>query len=313
MPDDEVEAHPDEDVEVPDDADRAEGADTGAGAAAVDAIADGPVAPLARDDLATAGPGARRVRLVLIVVAVLVAGLLVGRLTASGDDEGEDAVAGSGTTPEGGVEFPVGDVNRTGYWGFVNLRPIVIDTFDRPDDPDSLGDAGEGGTWEPVAGTWGVRDDAATTSGGSGDGPFLAVVPDGNGDGLTEVTMSVVEQGAGLVFRFLDASNYWSVTAEPGIGSWSVNRVIDGEAELVGEMPGPTADNTTVSVEQKGSILRFLLDGQEYLALTDGALADQLQGGLIASGSTTGEARWNRFLVLAYAEDASATPTTAPA
>jgi hypothetical protein len=247
------------------------------------------------------------------VVAVLVAGLLVGRITAGGDDSGGEEATGAGTTPEGGVEFPVGDVNRTGYWGFVNLRPIVIDTFDRADNPDSLGDAGEGGTWEPVAGTWGTREDAAVTSGGSGDGPFLAVVPDGNGDGLTEVTMTVVEEGAGLVFRFLDAANYWSITANPGVGTWSVNRVIDGESELVGELAGPTGDNTTLSVEQKGSALRFLLDGQEYLAVTDGALADQLQGGIIAAGTTNGEARWNRFLVLAYPEDASgATTTTAP-
>ena len=309
MPDDEVEAQPDEnDAETPD----------AFATAAAKAKAGGeaplaPAEPLARDDLATGGPGAGRVRIVLIVVAVLVAGLLVGRLTASGDDSGGDETADAGTAPEGGVEFPVGDVNRTGYWGFVNLRPIVQDTFDRADDPDSMGDAGEGGTWEPVVGTWGIREDAAVTAGGEGNGPFLTVVPDGNGDGLTEVTMTVVEEGAGLVFRFLDADNHWSITANPGVGTWSVDRVIDGESELVGELAGPTGDDTTLSVEQKGSSLRFLLDGEEYLALTDGALADQLQGGLIAAGSTNGEARWNRFLVLAYPDDASgATTTTAP-
>ena len=147
-----------------------------------------------------------------------------------------------------------------------SLTPIVIDTFDRADDPDSLGDAGEGGTWDPVAGTWGIRDDAAVTSGGAGEGPVprRRAPADGRGDGLTEVTMTVVEDGAGLVFRYLDPQNYWSIVANPGVGTWTVNRTIDGDAELAGELPGPTNDNVTISVEQKGSNLRFLLDGVEY-------------------------------------------------
>jgi hypothetical protein len=283
-----------------------------------DAIAEGgdgaeaPVAPLQRDELGGGGGLSPKVKIALGVVAVLVLGLLIGRLTA-GDDDGGGEGDGEALPAEGGVDFPAGDVNRTGYWGFVSLTPITIDTFDRADDPTSLGDAGEGGTWEAVNGTWGIREDAAFTSGGTGDGPFLAVVPQGEGDGLTEVTMTVVEEGAGLVFRYLDPENYWAITANPGVGSWSVNRVIDGEAELVGELPGPTADNTTVSVEQKGTSLRFLLDGLEYLALTDGALADQLQGGMIASGATTGEARWNRFLVLTYPPEGTDTTTTTAA
>ena len=73
-----------------------------------------------------------------------------------------------------------------------------------------------------MSGTWGIGDDAALTSGGStGDEPNIAVVPQGTGDGLTEVTMTVVEEGAGLVFRYLDPENYWSVTANPGVGSWT--------------------------------------------------------------------------------------------
>ena len=154
------------------------------------------------------------------------------------------------------------------------------------------------------SGTWGIRDDAAATSGGTGEGPFLAVVPGGGrGDGLTEVTMTVVEDGAGLVFRYLDPENYWSIVANQGVGTWTVNRTIDGDAEVAGEFPGPTNDDVTISVEQKGSGLRFMADGVEFGSIpADGALADQLQGGLIAAGTTQGEARWNRFLVMTYGE-----------
>lgn len=270
---------------------------------------EGAAAPtLTRDQLGGGGPS--KLPIALLVIAALIVGFFGGRLTAP-DEQGDDTPTAGGTTEDGGLAFPSGDQNRTGYWGFAGLEPIAIDTFDRADDPASLGDAGSGQAWEAVNGTWGIRDDAALTSGGSGDAPFLAVVPEGTGDGLTEVTMTVVEEGSGLVFRYLDARNYWSVTANPGVGSWSVNRVIDGESELVGEALGPTNDGVTVSTTQDGSTVRILLEGEEKLSLTDAALGEQLQGGIIAASTTTGQARWDRFLVMRFRETDGATTTTA--
>jgi len=271
-----------------------------------------PAATLTRDDL---GPPTRsKLPIVLLVIAALLGGFLIARATSSGDDAGDggtDQAQGGGSGDEGGIPFPSGDVNRTGYWGFANLEPIVIDTFDRPDDPTSLGDAGTGQPWEAITGTWGVREDRAVTSGGSRDVPNIAVVPEGTGDGLTEVTMTVVEEGAGLVFRYLNRDNYWSVTANPGVGSWSLTRVIDGDTELVSEVPAPTNDGVTVSVTQDDSVIRVLIEGVEYLSITDAALGEQLQGGLIASPSTGGLARWDRFLTMRFREAAPAPTTTA--
>lgn len=268
-------------------------------------------APLTRADLGSGGGlTGSRARLALLAVGILIAGVVIGRVTAP--DESSPSGDGGGAGEAEGLPFPSGDVNRTGYWGFVNLEPITIDTFDRRDDPRSLGSAGTGQVWETPAGTWGIVDQSAVTDGGSGNDPSLAVVPRGTGDGLTEVTMTVVEDGAGLVFRYLDPENYWAVTANPSVGSWSVTRVIDGEDELVGELTGPTVNATTVSVVQDGSSLRFLLEGQEYLAVTDGALAEQLQGGLIASPGSQGDARWDRYLVMQFGDDEAAATTTAP-
>ena len=288
-----------------------------AGAAEADDIADegtevegDTTAPtLTRDQLGTGGPS--KLPIALLVIAALIAGFIGGRVTAP-DDEGSATATAGGTTDDGALAFPSGDQNRTGYWGFAGLEPIAIDTFDRADDPSSLGDAGSGQPWESVNGTWGIRDDAALTSGGSGDAPFLAVIPEGTGDGLTEVTMTVVEEGAGLVFRYLDARNYWSVTANPGVGSWSVNRVIDGESELVGEALGPTNDGVTISTTEDGSTVRVLVEGEEKLSLTDAALGEQLQGGIMAASTTTGQARWDRFLVMRFRDTDSAPTTTAP-
>lgn len=265
---------------------------------------------LTRDQLGTGGRS--KLPIILLVVAALLAGFIGGRVTAP-DDDGSETATGGDTTNDEALAFPSGDQNRTGYWGFAGLEPVAIDTFDRADDPSSLGQAGSGQRWESVNGTWGIRDDAALTRGGAGDEPFLAVIPQGTGNGLTEVTMTVVEQGAGLVFRYLDARNYWSVTANPGVGSWSVNRVIDGESELVGEALGPTNDGVTISTTQDGSTVRVLLEGEEKLSLTDAALGEQLQGGIIAASTTTGQARWDRFLVMRFrGADAATTTTAAP-
>ena len=35
--------------------------------------------------------------------------------------------------------------------------------------------------------------------------------------------MTLVEDGAGLVFRYQDPQNYWSVVADQGVGTWTVN------------------------------------------------------------------------------------------
>jgi len=244
--------------------------------------------------------GRPRALWVIGVIVVLLLGLLIGRITSGDDDGGGGAQSG-----DGGVPFPTGDVNREGYWGYVGLERLVSDTFDRDADPQSLGQAGSGQDWDAVSGTWGVEGGVAQNTTAAPDGPSMAVVPEGTGDGLTEVTMNVVEQGAGLVFRYLDPDNYWTVTANPGVGSWTVTRVLEGEDELIGELPASTADGTTISVEQKGSSLRFLVEGVEYLSINDGALGEQLQGGLIAPQGNSGTARWNRFLVMQYPADQS--------
>jgi hypothetical protein len=263
-----------------------------------------------QDDVATEPRASRltrtQVQVGLAVVAALIVGIVVGRVTAPEEEGAADSDTDSHAASEP-LPFPSGDVNRTGYWGFADLEPTVIDTFDRPDDPESLGSAGTGQEWEAVSGTWGIADSAALTSdgGGGADENHIAVVPEGSGDGLTEVTMTVVEEGAGLVFRYLDPENYWSVTANPSAGSWSATRVLDGEPELVGEFPCQTSDGTTVSVTQSGAALRFLIEGQECLTLNDGALSDQLQGGLIAAPDSSGDARWNRFLVMRFRTNGS--------
>jgi hypothetical protein len=124
------------------------------------------------------------------------------------------------------------------------------------------------------------------------------VLEGAQGDGLVEVTMPVVEAGAGLVFRYLDPDNFWAVIADPEAGNWAIWKTIDGEATPVDTVEASTADGVTVTTIQTDRTLRILIDGEDVLLLEDGALSDRLQGGLLGPADGDGTARWDRFLVL---------------
>ena len=64
-----------------------------------------------------------------------------------------------------GVAFPSGDVERSGFWGLLDLEPTFQDAFDG--DGPAIGSApvpGEEG-WEVVSGTWTVDDGRAAVTG----------------------------------------------------------------------------------------------------------------------------------------------------
>lgn len=227
--------------------------------------------------------------LVLGAVALLMVGFIVGRVS-SGDQPDEPP-----TTTMAPFVFPAGDQDRSGYWGFGGVVPVLSDTFDRSDDPESLGDTDTGEPWNAVAGTWGVESSRAVAAPGAE--PAFATVNGGPADRLTEASLMVVEPGAGITFRFQDADNHWSLTAAPSRGVWELRKVVRGESTLVAEAAGPVADGTTVSVAQRGAELQVLLDGVEATRLSDPALQTRARSGLVAGADSTGLARWDRFYV----------------
>jgi len=238
----------------------------------------------------------RRAPLVGAGLVLLVMGAAIGRITAP---DGETVAV---ISPDAGAffEFPKGDANRERYWGLVGLKRLVADTFDRREAGGGLGTTGTGNPWTAVGGEWGITGGRALLEQPAPTGPNLVVVPEGTGDGLMEVTMTAVENGAGLVFRYANPDNYWTVTANRSTGSWSVSRVIDGSPpELVAEVPGPTEDGVTVTLTQAGPTLRLLIDSVAYFSADDRALSRQLQAGLYAPEGSVGEARWDRFLTMA--------------
>lgn len=223
-------------------------------------------------------------------VALIMAGFIVGRVTA---DDDADSSAVTTTVPE--LRFPAGDQDRSGYWGFGGVTPVLLDTFDRADDPTELGTADTGESWTVDSGTWGIDGSRAVAE--ASPRPGYAVIDGGAADRLTEATLMVVEPGAGIVFRYEDRRNHWEMTAEPGRGVWVITLVEDGEATVMAEAPGPVGDGTTVTVAQRGAELQVLIEGEESVRVNDPALQGQARSGLVSPADGSGEARWDRFYI----------------
>jgi hypothetical protein len=195
--------------------------------------------------------------------------------------------------------FEAGDVDRSGYWAWIGLETVASDTFDG--EGAGLGDADRGGEWTEVEGTWDrVEGRAAAT--GDPEQVLIAILPGVGGDnGLSEVTLTTVRPGAGLVFRYLDADNFWSVTVAPDGGSWLVERVTEGSTAVVGEVGVVPVDGATVTVVQNPFNLRIMIDGVEQYARVDSGIEERVQAGLILRGAGDRSARWDRFLLMQLA------------
>jgi peptidoglycan/LPS O-acetylase OafA/YrhL len=226
-----------------------------------------------------------------LTALAVVATVGVGRLTVFADPS-----SNGGPAEADGLPFPSGDTDRIGYWGLVELDPLLSDTFDRADIEGSLQSAETGQPWSTVSGTWGIVDEAASASGEADE--RLAVAALAGNDGLIEVTLTTIADGAGLVFRYIDADNYWAVTADTASQSWQVTQVVDGNETAAGQLIAPTVDGTTVTVTLNDQTIRVLIEGVEYLRLLDPPPEVQVQAGMIASGPEAPDARWDRFLVM---------------
>jgi hypothetical protein len=258
---------------------------------------------LTRADLDDGRPWDRRRKdvigvAVLIAVGVFIAGFVVGRSTADGTPA--LPLAGTGglapETPEADpFAYPVGDADRTTYWGFAGITAAVTDDFDRADDPEELGRA-DGGTWESVRGTWGIDSGTAVAVPGDAERPGLAVIRGGPAARLTEVTFTTIEPGAGLVFRYLGPEDYWALVVGADGETWDVLEVAGGRLAFSQAIRVTPRDGVTVAVSQRPEQVRVHFDGQ-FVAEIPEPGGSSTRSGLLAPVDGDGTARWDRFFV----------------
>ncbi len=230
---------------------------------------------------------------VVLAIVLLVAGLAISRATAGVRPGPKAAPLDATPAPPRGP------------------GSIVYDRFDR--NSGVLGKAETGQPWAVVGAPWRADGQHALVADGA-PGRTIAVVRGASSDGTAQVRMPVVAAGTGLVFRFKDALDYWSLTAAPASGTWNLQRVVNGTATAVGTS-GKTgaADGTTIAVRFSGPDLAVLLNGVEVASFQDDALEHETGVGLLGVANDTRLARWDSFVMSAPVSPASASASATSA
>jgi RHS repeat-associated protein len=165
-----------------------------------------------------------------------------------------------------------------------------FDTFTRPDSA-TIGSSETGKAWSisPSGTAWDINGRAAKlTTNASGNKNFatLPLYADGTfGITLKSTITGSSNNGFGILFRYQDANNFWSLRATPGASEWRLYKVVAGTATLVsptgGVIPCCTAGQR-VSVEAAGSALTVKINSETKWSGTDSALSTATTGGLFA-------------------------------
>jgi hypothetical protein len=178
---------------------------------------------------------------------------------------------------------------------------VLSDSFSRPDTPASLGIVPNGPSWQAIAGRWGIQNNSAYVSTPVAPAS-IAVADTGRTSGAIAVTLSVMRNGAGLVFRFRDPQNYWIVVAAGEYGTWVVEKVIGGNVTSVGNIgvPVPVNNGTRIHIDQRGDSFQVWVDQSGNVSIpysfVDHQLVDARRAGVYALGSASG-ARFVDFVV----------------
>lgn len=171
----------------------------------------------------------------------------------------------------------------------------TADSFDRPDNPASLGSSSPAMPWRAVAGTWGIVANEAALTNPAPD-KSIAIVPLSAGDGAVQVRLPKMANGAGLVFRYRDNRNYWAVVAIPPYATWAVLKTVDGVTSTVRNTGlSATQDGTTVAVRMIAKTIDVAIGGEIKTTITDGALLQAPMVGMIVRGPNPGDPRFDDF------------------
>jgi len=174
----------------------------------------------------------------------------------------------------------------------------VLDSFDRADDPITLGVTDTGQPWLALSGqTWGTLGNEAYLPSGAGGSNAVAVVETGLSDGYVEAVVgSARESGWGVVCRYADVSNYLYATLTTASASWRVIEVVGGVTSvLLAATLGPTPPGTVARLEFVGTAITLRLNGAPLgaPAASNPALSGNTKHGLRAGTAVTSASRWD--------------------
>jgi len=210
-----------------------------------------------------------RVGAAVAVVAVVMVGALVAAVTA--DRDGGYPGYRSGPIASVAGAFPA-------------LPGSAVDPFEEPS-ADGLGTYPGLGPWDVKVKAWNVKDGVASATPYPG-APAVAVVQAKRTTYLFDVDVLDVRAGSGMLFRYQDAANYWSVQNLGG-EKWMVLKVVGGKAVVVRGFTLPVARLRTLGVWAKGDEVQVAVASQAVVKISDPDLAGVRGIGLLSSSADT--------------------------
>ena len=99
---------------------------------------------------------------------------------------------------------------------------------------------------------------------------------------FVQVIVGRVVAGSGVVFRYENPSNYWSLLASPLGGRWSLVKVVDGDQTVLESYgPAATGRGTTVMLRFDGDRIEVEIDGVALGDMSDPDLQDKNRVGFV--------------------------------
>lgn len=173
----------------------------------------------------------------------------------------------------------------------------VFDWFSRADSATTMGQASTGQSWQPAEGVWGISGESAYLARGDPAKRNLTVIDVGASDGSVLAVQRVTSSGSGIVFRYVNEFNYWSVRNVPAYGTWTVEKIVGGIATVVGNLGLVHTDNgTTLDIDLNGARIGFAVDGGAARTFVDPTFQTATEVGLIYIGAEPTIARWSLLI-----------------
>ena len=158
-----------------------------------------------------------------------------------------------------------------------------------------------GRMWRSIRGDWRLME-RSTLVDKPGAGATSLIVSHAASPAVTvKARLSTAASGAGIVFRYKDPFDYWSLTAVRNVATWQLRKIVGGRqtfATSTGFTPTRNGTVVTVTTKTDGTIY-VSFNGTPPQVLTDNALADQTGVGLIALGASAQHAVFEDFQTLA--------------
>jgi hypothetical protein len=180
--------------------------------------------------------------------------------------------------PDGPFVYVFGDTEGRSarIFRLVDDPNEVRDDFNRPDAP-ALGQTQRGNSF------WQVAGGAFRIEGGSLEGNGIALIDSGSADVVIDLKKE--GQGAGIVFRYVNAGSYW-LWAEQRDGSSTLYRYENGSNGDFWNFGA--ADSRSLRVSANGASIRVFRDGELAGEVTDPSLTGATKHGISVIGDSGG-------------------------